>query len=146
VLILQIVPGVHMSEFRQRRANLMEEIWARHPAPQAHLVMIPSANPQFISEKIPYPFRQSSDMMYLSGCLEQGSALVLHSQSPGKHRELLFVRGRDRAKELWDGPRFGATDLTARYFGVDEVLPASELPHYLESFARDKSTEGCTLW
>jgi len=122
-------------------------MWAQQPAaPQAHLALIPSANAQFISEKIPFPFRQSSDLTYLSGCLEAGSALVLHSQSQGKLRELLFVRGRDGAKELWDGPRFAASDLTARFFGVDEVLPASELDHYLLSFARDKAAEGCTLW
>ena len=46
---------------------------------KANLVIIPSAAKVYMSEKIPYVYRQHSDFFYLTGCLEPDIVLVLAS-------------------------------------------------------------------
>ena len=39
--------------------------------------MIPAARKQYMSDKIPYVFRQNSDFFYLTGCMEPSAILVM---------------------------------------------------------------------
>jgi len=72
-----------------------------------------------------YPYRQSSDLFYLTGFSEPDSALVLR---PGaeKERATLYVRPRDPEREVWDGRRAGPEG-AARDHGVDAAYPIEEL-------------------
>ena len=72
-----------------------------------------------------YPFRQSSDLLYLTGFAEPESALVL---VPGaaKEKVILFVRPRDKEREIWDGRRAGPEG-AVKDFGVDAAYLWSEL-------------------
>src|SRR4051794_6865858 len=73
------------------------------------------------------------EIRYLTGFNEPESALILEktpSTSSG-HKSTLFVRPKDARHELWEGPRTGTG--AAELFGVDEVLPISEFPTYLQS-------------
>lgn len=82
-----------------------------------------------------YPFRQSSDLLYLTGFAEPESALVL---IPGaaKEKVILFVRPRDKEREIWDGRRSGPEG-AVRDFGVDAAYLWSELDAKLpELFAK----------
>ncbi|MBI4510510.1 MAG: Xaa-Pro aminopeptidase [Deltaproteobacteria bacterium] len=74
---------------------------------------------------VTFPFRQSSDILYLTGFAEPESALVL---CPGaaKERAILFVRPRDPERETWEGRRAGP-DGACRDFGVDAAYPIQEL-------------------
>lgn len=74
---------------------------------QYHLAVIPSASKMYMTEKIPFVFRQNSDFLYLSGCLEPDSVLVLSGSSAENFKSTLFLRKRDPHSELWDGPRTG---------------------------------------
>ncbi|KAF4533239.1 hypothetical protein B566_EDAN005154 [Ephemera danica] len=134
----ELLPGIHIQEFRSRRQQLMEDIWQSNSLEQTHIVIIPAATQCYMTERIPYPYRQNSDMLYLSGCMEPNCALVISSSILGRAREVLFVRGKDAHQELWDGPRIAANQSSAALFGVDEVLPCTELTGYLRSFARNK--------
>src|SRR6478672_7515293 len=53
-----------------------------------------------------YPFRQISDLYYLTGFVEPDTTLVLR---PGAETErvVMFVRPRDPEMEVWDGRRAG---------------------------------------
>ncbi|CAG2063326.1 unnamed protein product [Timema podura] len=103
-----------------------------------HLVVIPSSSKLYMSEKIPYVFRQNTDFLYLSGCLEPGSALVLSGAGGGHHTSTLFVRQKDVHSEMWDGPRTG-TEGALELFGVDQSLPMQELGLFLKSFSKSHS-------
>ena len=72
-----------------------------------------------------YPFRQQSDVFYLTGFPEPETTLVLR---PGAETErfVMFVRPRDPEMETWDGRRAGLEGAKAHY-GADEAYPAAEL-------------------
>src|SRR5829696_5962549 len=73
-----------------------------------------------------HPFRQLSDLVYLTGFIEPETTLVLR---PGAETErvVMFVRPRDPEMETWDGRRAGLEGAKATY-GADEAYPATELP------------------
>lgn len=97
-----------------------------------------------MSEKIPYVFRQNTDFLYLTGCQEPDSCLVLAAgESPSQHFVTMFVRDSDSHSEKWDGPRTGPED-AVHFFGVDQALPMSELQNYLQFYM--KSNKSSTLW
>ena len=72
-----------------------------------------------------HPFRQSSDVVYLTGFVEPDTTLVLR---PGAETErvIMFVRPRDPEMETWEGRRAGLEGAKERY-GADAAYPASEL-------------------
>jgi len=73
-----------------------------------------------------HPFRQISDLLYLTGFAEPDATLILR---PGaeKERVVMFVRPRDPEMEVWDGRRAGIDGAKTQY-GADAAYPASELP------------------
>jgi Xaa-Pro aminopeptidase len=72
-----------------------------------------------------HPFRQHSDVLYLTGFVEPDATLILR---PGaeKERVVMFVRPRDPEMEVWDGKRAGLEGAVERY-GADAAYPALEL-------------------
>jgi len=72
-----------------------------------------------------FPFRQHSDIVYLTGFVEPDTTIVLR---PGAETErfVMFVRPRDPEMEVWDGKRAGLEGAKDRY-GADAAYPASEL-------------------
>ena len=73
-----------------------------------------------------HPFRQISDLVYLTWFVEPETTLVLR---PGHESErvVMFVRPRDPEMETWEGRRAGIEGAKAMY-GADVAYPASELP------------------
>jgi Xaa-Pro aminopeptidase len=72
-------------------------------------------------------------MYYLTGFDEPESVLVL-SKVHAEHRAVMFVRPRDKERELWDGERAGVEGAKERC-GVDATFSIAELrqklPEYL---------------
>ncbi|MEO8707097.1 MAG: Xaa-Pro aminopeptidase [Kofleriaceae bacterium] len=73
-----------------------------------------------------HPFRQHSDVLYLTGFVEPDTTIVMR---PGAEtdRIVMFVRPRDPEMETWDGKRAGLEGAKERY-GADIAYPAAELP------------------
>lgn len=129
-----------MAEFQDRRQRLLNSI-DKHAVDtkisfKNHLVVIPSSTKKYMSDKIPYVFRQNSDFFYLTGCLEPDSVLLLTIDENHSTKSLLFVRPKDKHAELWDGPRTG-TENALEYFGVDETHDVSQF----QSFIQQKKLE-----
>ncbi len=58
-----------------------------------------------------FPFRQNSDMFYLTGIEQEQSILVLCPNHPDKNlREILFIERADKTKERWYGYRLTADE------------------------------------
>jgi len=73
-----------------------------------------------------HPFRQHSDVFYLTGFVEPDTTLVLR---PGAETEriVMFVRPRDPEVEIWDGRRAGLEGAKETY-GADAAYTTAELP------------------
>src|SRR5882672_10832631 len=53
-----------------------------------------------------YPFRQSSDLFWLSGISQEGSMVILFPDHPeARYREVLVLVRPNEMKEKWDGKR-----------------------------------------
>ncbi|MBA3821073.1 MAG: aminopeptidase P N-terminal domain-containing protein, partial [Deltaproteobacteria bacterium] len=72
-----------------------------------------------------HPFRQHSDLYYLTGFVEPEATLVLR---PGADtdRVVMFVRPRDPELEIWDGRRAGIEGAKEVY-GADVAYASQEL-------------------
>jgi Xaa-Pro aminopeptidase len=78
---------------------------------------------------VQFPFRQSSDLYYLTGFSEPEAMVVLRPDAPDQ-RFVMFVRPRDRERETWEGRRAGVEGAVDR-FGADAAYPISELAERL---------------
>lgn len=93
------------------------------------IVIVPAAPERIRSRDTHHPYRQDSDLLYLTGFLEPEAVLVL---VPGRaHGEaILFCRERDPAREAWDGPRVGPEG-AVEALGVDDAYPINDLDDIL---------------
>ena len=120
-----------MSEFAARREQLLEAIGDG-------VAVFPSAPLAVRNRDVEHPYRQGSDLYYLTGLDEAESVLVLTNQHE-KHRMVLFVRPTKPEREIWDGPRTGVLG-AVEAFGADVAFPiddlAKKLPDYLGNVDR----------
>lgn len=115
--------GLSPATYARRRKQLMRM------AGDDAILVLPAALARLRSGDTAYPYRQDSDLWYLSGFPEPEAVLVL---VPGrKHGEtLLFCRDRDPEREGWDGPRFGPEG-AVEAFGFDDAYPIADLDDIL---------------
>ncbi|KAL0122328.1 hypothetical protein PUN28_007214 [Cardiocondyla obscurior] len=135
-----VLPGISLEEFKRRRSKLVESITTNlKNVLKQQIVVIPASPKIYMSDKIPYVFRQNTDFLYFSGCQEPDSILVLTCNGD-KPLYTLFVRARDEHSELWDGPRTGV-EMATEIFGTDHALPITEFERFLTSLIQeDKSS------
>lgn len=123
---------IERTEFKRRRRLLMQ-LAGRDAA-----VVVPAAPERVRNNDAHYPYRQDSDLVYLSGFHEPEAVLVL---VPGRAagQSILFCRERDLERERWDGPRLGPERAT-RALGVDDAFPITDIDEILPNLieGRDK--------
>ncbi|KLO07415.1 peptidase M24, partial [Schizopora paradoxa] len=125
----ELTPGFTPQEYASRRSELMKRL------PESSMVVCLSAPVKYMSGEIFYKYRQASDFWYLTGFEEPESAVVLEKISSGSEcRMTLFSRGKDPAKEKWEGPRTGFIE-AAKIFNANEARPIEDLPSMLKSLA-----------
>src|SRR6476660_2310516 len=76
-----------------------------------------------------HPFRQLSDLYYLTGFTEPDATLILRPSAESE-RVVMFVRPRDPEMEVWDGRRAGLEGAKSLY-GADVAYTTAELPSKL---------------
>jgi Xaa-Pro aminopeptidase len=86
--------------------------------------LLVAAHPEQIrNDDVSHPYRQDSNMYYLTGFEEPESFLLLR---PGKTPEsVMFVRQKNIERETWDGFRYGPEG-TQKEFMIDEVYPIEQ--------------------
>lgn len=141
----EVIPGISLQELGRRRSKLVENVTLEAQAKNAHgqqIVVIPSSSTVYMSDKIPYVFRQNTDFLYFSGCREPDSVLVLVCKED-QSSFTLFIRPRDEHSELWDGPRT-TTEAAIEMFGMDHALPVTEFEQFLGSLIQEDKKS--TVW
>lgn len=115
------------AEYRQRREQLMAKIGNG-------TAIFRSAPMAVMHNDVEYNFRQDSDFFYLTG-FDEPEAVAVLAPHHAEHRFILFVRPKEREKEVWTGYRCGVEGAKEIY-GADEAYPIAELdeklPQYLE--------------
>lgn len=86
--------------------------------------LIVAAHPEQIrNHDVHFPYRQDSNMYYLTGFEEPESILIFR---PGlKPESVMFVRRRDPERETWDGFRYGPEGVE-KEFKIDKAYPIDE--------------------
>ena len=112
------------SDFSRRRGEFAA---ALHPNSAAIIV----SNPERVrSNDTEFPFRQSSDFMYLSDFPEPESVLVI-TNLRGYPQSVLIVRKKDKSAEKWTGIREGIEGAVENY-GVSVAYENTEFESVIE--------------
>jgi Xaa-Pro aminopeptidase len=131
--------------YREHRQNLLELLRSRGAA-----AVIPTAAHKVRNHDSEYRFRPDSDFWYLTGFAEPEAVLVLvprassaardgREPEPNARETILYLRDKDREREIWTGRRLGVAAAPSA-LGVDEARPIeklwSDLPALLQSYER----------
>jgi Xaa-Pro aminopeptidase len=130
--------------YREHRERLLEVLTSARAA-----AVVATSDHKIRNHDCEYRFRPDSDFWYLTGFAEPESVLVLlpgtSSTSPRNGRastaprSVLYLRDRDRDREIWTGRRLGVAAAPAA-LGVDEARPIEalwrELPELLKNYER----------
>ena len=116
--------GYDLSVYERRRRRFISQML---PGSVAFIV----SNPEHTrSNDTEFPYRQSSDILYLSGFLEPQSILIL-SNLDKKAQFKMIVRPQDKQKEIWTGRRLGIEGASKKY-GADKAFTIDEFPHVVK--------------
>jgi Xaa-Pro aminopeptidase len=98
------------------------------------VAVLPAAAVFMRNNDVEHEYRQDSDFFYLTGFDEPESVLVLDGV---ERKTTLFVRSRDREREVWDGHRWGVEGAKER-FGADQAFAISEIDDKLPVLVADR--------
>ena len=115
-----------LEEFEQRQDRLTSQF--RHDD-----VFVLASPPHAVhSNDVEYPYRTSSDLIYLTGWTEAESVFVLRHED-GRWVSSLFVQPKDTLKEIWEGRRPGVEGALSSY-AVNEAYGNNELEDQLSKW------------
>ncbi len=118
-----------LEEFQQRQERLTSQF-------RSDDVFVLASPPHAVhSNDVEYPYRTSSDLMYLTGWTEAESVFVVRNKA-GRWISSLFVQPKDTLKEIWEGRRPGVEGAIAS-FAVDEAYGNDELEGLLSTWLND---------
>lgn len=81
-----------------------------------------------------YPFKQNSDLYWLTGIMQEDTMLVLFPDNPDeKYREVLVLLRPNELKEKWDGRRLREEE-GKKISGIKTVLWLDSLPAQLQAW------------
>jgi Xaa-Pro aminopeptidase len=114
-------PAFPANVFETRRAEVLRRMRERSPGPS--VAVFPATPVATRNHDVEHPYRADSDLFWLTGFEEPESVGVLSTD--GKPLTL-FVRPRDREREIWTGRRAGV-DGARTAFGADQAFTIDEL-------------------
>lgn len=115
---------VPVKELAERRARILEGMGSG-------IMILFGAEPKVFSNDVNYPYRQESNLFYLTGISQPGATLVL---LPGNRsqKEILFLPRRDPAREIWTGHMIGVEE-ARQMTGIEHVWPDEEFDAFVDA-------------
>ena len=104
---------------------------------QSNSIAVIAAAPEKIrSNDTHFPYKQCTNLSYLSGFPEPGSVMLL---IPGRQQGevVFFCRDKDPLRETWDGYREGPAGLVENY-QADDAFPIDDIDDILPGMLEDK--------
>ncbi len=102
------------SLYARRRRRFLREMKEGTAVLQTHTVKRRTADQDHV-------FRANSDFYYLTG-LREPEAIAIFAPEQKKQKFTLFVRPKDRTREIWEGRRLGP-EAAKRAIGADATFP-----------------------
>ena len=124
--------GVPKSVYLERQQRFLSQL------KPSDLVIITTPSEAVRSNDVTYPYRTSSDMLYLVGWADPESTLIFHHDG-SQWISHLFVQPKDTLKEIWEGRRPGAEGAKLGW-SIDEATSIHELEEHLDMFLSECST------
>ena len=104
---------------------------------QSNSIAVIAAAPEKIrSNDTHFPYKQCTNLSYLSGFPEPGSVMLL---IPGREQGevVFFCRDKDQMRETWDGYREGPAGVVDNYH-ADDAFPIDDIDDILPGMLEDK--------
>ncbi|MGB0678102.1 MAG: aminopeptidase P N-terminal domain-containing protein [Polyangiales bacterium] len=114
-----------LSLYRDRRARLLSQL-------EQGVMLVPAAPTAMRNGDVEHPYRQDSDLRYLTG-FEEAHSLLLLCTAHAEHHSVLFLQERDAGAERWDGARLGV-EAAVHALGIDAAFPIGELQERLPDY------------
>jgi len=131
---MALAPPFPPDVFAARRASVLRKM--AEIAEGTSVAVFPSTPVAVRNHDVEHPFRADSDLFWLTGFEEPEAVAVL---STGDKPFTLFVRPRDREKEIWTGRRSGVEGAKAA-FGADQAFTVDALEKELTEAIAGKGT------
>lgn len=116
---ITLTPKLPQTAFADRRAKLASQI------PDNSIAILGTAPTHIRNNDAEYKYRADSSFFYMTGFAEPESVMVLE-KIDGKVKYTLFLREKDKLREIWDGKRVGL-DGAKSDFGADEAIAIGKL-------------------
>ncbi len=123
---MPLTPSFDAGVFRERRAEVLRRM--RELAPGPSVAVFPAMPVATRNSDVEHAYRAHSDVYWLTGFEEPEAVVVLSTE--GDKPFTLFVRPRDKEKEIWTGRRAG-TEGASKAFGADQAFEAGKLDEEL---------------
>src|SRR4051812_10441748 len=131
---MALAPSFPADVFKSRRDLVLRRM--AEIAPGSSVAVFPATPVAVRNHDVEHPFRADSDLFWLTGFEEPEAVAVL---STGDKAFTLFVRPRDREKEIWTGRRSGVEGAKAA-FGADQAFTVDALEKELPEAIAGKGT------
>src|SRR2546423_3380194 len=119
---MPLTPAFDARVYKSRRDEVLRRM--REMAPGPAVAIFPATPVATRNSDVEHPYRAHSDVYWLTG-FEEPEAVVVLSTS-GDKPFTLFVRPRDKEKEIWTGRRAG-TEGAIKSFGADQAFEIGKL-------------------
>ncbi|MBX7155654.1 MAG: aminopeptidase P family protein [Candidatus Kapaibacterium sp.] len=129
--------GIPVSVLKNRR----ERIINNHSSKS--LILSLSADIRNRQNDVDYEYRQNSNFLYLTGCTQNKTALILIPGTATLNNttlnEIFFVNKRDVSSEVWNGVRMGAEE-AKQYLGFANTMDYTSLLSTLDTLLYNRDT------
>lgn len=95
--------------FRAHREKFLAKL------PPNSIAVLRATPSKTMSNDVEYPYRQDSDLWYLTGIEDPESVVVLRPNAADGKRYVVFVKPRDSRVESYEGPRAGPLEAASAY-------------------------------
>ncbi len=106
-------PPISKHEYQKRQSQISQQLSARS------MLIVPNNPTRSRSRDVNHRYRPSSDVLYLSGWLEEEGVLVAFSDATCSTSWHLFVAPKDAERETWTGRRLGV-------IGAEDEFPIDQ--------------------
>ena len=119
---MPVTPAFDAKVHKARRDEVLRRM--REIAPGGAVAVFPGMPVATRNSDVEHPYRADSDVFFLTGFEEPEAVAVLSTQ--GEKPFTLFVRPRDKEREIWNGRRAG-TEGAMKSFGADQAFEIGRL-------------------